>query len=54
VAEFTLLEVTESMVIDDLDSTLSRPQALKNLGIRLAVDDFGTGYPSLSTCAISP
>jgi diguanylate cyclase (GGDEF)-like protein/PAS domain S-box-containing protein len=47
-APSVVLEVTESMIIDDLDSTLSRLQALKDLGLRLAVDDFGTGYSSLS------
>jgi predicted signal transduction protein with EAL and GGDEF domain len=43
-----VLEMTESMLIDDTDATLGRLAALKRLGVRLAIDDFGTGYSSLA------
>lgn len=42
------LEVTESVLMDDLDATAQTLEKLKEMGISLALDDFGTGYSSLS------
>jgi PAS domain S-box-containing protein len=42
------LEITESMVMGDVDEALATMESLRGLGIRLAIDDFGTGYSSLS------
>jgi diguanylate cyclase (GGDEF)-like protein len=42
------LEITESLLMDDLEEAIQSLNKLKTLGIRLAIDDFGTGYPSLS------
>ncbi|QTN27868.1 EAL domain-containing protein [Rhodoferax sp. AJA081-3] len=43
-----IVELTESMVMHDVDSTLASLRALKKLGLSLSLDDFGTGYSSLS------
>jgi diguanylate cyclase (GGDEF)-like protein/PAS domain S-box-containing protein len=42
------LELTESMVMQDVNSTLVALRTLKNLGLTISLDDFGTGYSSLS------
>ncbi|MHA6259285.1 putative bifunctional diguanylate cyclase/phosphodiesterase [Sporosarcina sp. CAU 1771] len=42
------LEITESIAIKDINSTIEKLQLLKNLGVSIAIDDFGTGYSSLS------
>jgi len=41
------LEITESALIEDVDATLEALEALHSVGVRLAVDDFGTGYTTL-------
>ena len=42
------LEVTESLALHSVSTTLSTLHACKALGVKLAMDDFGTGYSSLS------
>ncbi len=42
------LELTESMMVDDVDVIVEKMRALRAAGIILSLDDFGTGYSSLS------
>jgi EAL domain-containing protein (putative c-di-GMP-specific phosphodiesterase class I) len=42
------LEVTESVVMDDIQDTILKMHALRQCGVHFSLDDFGTGYSSLS------
>ena len=42
------LELTESMLVNDVNDIIAKMNALKEKGLRLSLDDFGTGYSSLS------
>lgn len=42
------LEITEGIVIQNLDDTIAKMHRLKELGVTFAMDDFGTGYSSLT------
>ena len=47
-AELFALELTESILTDDINETLKTIDSIRDLGITLVIDDFGTGYSSLS------
>jgi diguanylate cyclase (GGDEF)-like protein len=42
------LEITESLIMEDVDHTIGSLRAIRALGVTIAVDDFGTGFSSLS------
>ncbi len=48
------LEVTESAVVQDVDSAIAKLDAIRKLGVRISLDDFGTGYSSLAYLARLP
>ena len=42
------LELTESLLVDDIEGVIAKMTALKKLGVGFSLDDFGTGYSSLA------
>lgn len=48
------IEVTESLIMEDVAGAIERMHELKRLGVTLSIDDFGTGYSSLSTLKLFP
>ena len=48
------LEVTESVIINDMSRAIGILRRLKSFGIRISMDDFGTGYASLATLHAFP
>ena len=48
------LELTESLVLDDVTDTIAKMHAIKCLGVQFSMDDFGTGYSSLAYLARLP
>ncbi|OBS08478.1 putative bifunctional diguanylate cyclase/phosphodiesterase [Acidihalobacter prosperus] len=42
------MEITESVIMENLDSSIRMLQSLKDMGVEFSLDDFGTGYSSLS------
>ncbi len=48
-ARYLELELTESMIMEDVQQAVETMHRLEQLGVHLAIDDFGTGYSSLSS-----
>jgi diguanylate cyclase (GGDEF)-like protein len=48
------LEITESLIMEDIESNIGKLKAIRALGLSIAIDDFGTGYSSLAYLAKLP
>ncbi|MBI3376325.1 MAG: EAL domain-containing protein [Betaproteobacteria bacterium] len=48
------LEITESLVMEDVQGNIEKLKSVRGLGVRIAIDDFGTGYSSLGYLAKLP
>ena len=46
--QYLELEITESIIMDNVDETIETLQAFRDIGIKLSIDDFGTGYSSMA------
>ncbi len=52
--EYLELELTEELVMQNMDISISMLNELHKIGVRLTIDDFGTGYSSLSSLKLLP
>lgn len=48
-AEYLEIEITESMMMEDMDNAIDILNQVRALGVKISVDDFGTGYSSLGS-----
>jgi diguanylate cyclase (GGDEF)-like protein/PAS domain S-box-containing protein len=53
-AQYLELEITESLVMQDQNTTITMLKQLKSQGMSISIDDFGTGYSSLSYLRLLP
>ena len=53
-AKYLELEMTESLIMTDVELAIATMKELQGLGVRISIDDFGTGYSSLSALKTFP
>ena len=51
---FLKLEITESVIMENMDDVIVKLNQFRTMGIKLAIDDFGTGYSSMSSLSLFP
>jgi diguanylate cyclase (GGDEF)-like protein/PAS domain S-box-containing protein len=53
-AKYLELEITESLIMQNVEQSVATMEALEELGVQISIDDFGTGYSSLSALKTFP
>ena len=53
-AKYLELEITESLIMQDVDQAVAMMEELQGLGVQISIDDFGTGYSSLNALKAFP
>jgi diguanylate cyclase (GGDEF)-like protein len=53
-AEYLELELTESVLVENIDNTIEIMNELKEIGVSISIDDFGSGYSSLNYVRLLP
>jgi EAL domain-containing protein (putative c-di-GMP-specific phosphodiesterase class I) len=48
------IEITESVIMENIDATVEKLRSIRDMGLHIAIDDFGTGYSSLGYLAKLP
>lgn len=54
IPEYMEIEITEGVMINDMEETIEKLRHIKNMGFRVSLDDFGTGYSSLNYLQVLP
>ncbi len=53
-AKYLELEITESLIMQDVEQAVTAMRALESLGVQISIDDFGTGYSNFNTLKTFP
>ncbi len=54
IPQYMEIEITEGVMINDMEETIEKLHHIKNMGFRVSLDDFGTGYSSLNYLQVLP
>ena len=53
-AKYLELEITESLIMQDVEQAVAMMKELQEMGVKISIDDFGTGYSSLNSLKTFP